>query len=97
MNYIIHKLLADGTDLLGQGSAEHHHLLLVRRVFKHLLHISTHVWRESRENLNTTQSLVPMYGHNVFLIKAHCTNFTWYTLTVFQRVNSVLIMHKMFT
>ena len=29
LTYILHKLLADRTDILGEGSGEHAHLLLV--------------------------------------------------------------------
>lgn len=39
----LHELLADGTDLLGQSSREHHHLFLVRSVSEDVLDISSHV------------------------------------------------------
>lgn len=42
-HYIIHELLADGADFLREGSAEHHHLLLMGCGFKHLLYIPTHI------------------------------------------------------
>ena len=45
-NYIIHELLADRTDLLGECGAEHHALLFMGSGFEYLLNISTHVWRE---------------------------------------------------
>jgi hypothetical protein len=40
---VLHELLADWTDLLGQGSAEHHHLLLSWGVAEDFLDIATHV------------------------------------------------------
>ncbi len=41
--YILHELLADGTDVLGEGGGEHHHLLLVGRVPEDLLHVAPHI------------------------------------------------------
>lgn len=40
---VLHKLLADGSDLLGERSAEHHDLLLRRRGSEDLLDVPTHV------------------------------------------------------
>lgn len=39
----LHELLADGTDLLGEGGREHHHLLLLGRRAEDLLHITAHI------------------------------------------------------
>ena len=49
-HYVIHELLADGPDLLGEGGAEHHDLLLVGRVLEHLLHISAHVYIQRKQH-----------------------------------------------
>ena len=43
--YILHELLADGADVLGQSGGEHHHLFLVRGQTEDVLHVSTHVCR----------------------------------------------------
>jgi hypothetical protein len=40
---VLHKLAADGLDLLGQGGREHHHLLLLGSGAEHVLDIGTHV------------------------------------------------------
>lgn len=48
--HVGHELLADGADLLGQGGAEHHDLLLVRRHLEDVLQVAAHVC--------TTHSLV---------------------------------------
>lgn len=39
----LHKLLADGADLLGEGSREHHDLLLLRCSAENFLHVTTHI------------------------------------------------------
>ena len=49
VDYIIHELLAHGADLLGQGSTEHQHLLLVGRHFKYLLNVSSHICIKTRK------------------------------------------------
>ena len=41
--YILHELFANWTNLLGQCSTEHHHLLVVWCHLEDLLHISSHV------------------------------------------------------
>lgn len=41
---ILHKLLADGSDLLGEGSAEHHDLLLGGGSPEDFLNVTTHVY-----------------------------------------------------
>lgn len=45
-NYILHKLLADRTDLFGKGGTEHHNLLLVRCHAENFLDISSHIWNK---------------------------------------------------
>lgn len=40
---ILHKLLADGSNFLRKGGAEHHHLLLSRSGAEDLLNIAAHV------------------------------------------------------
>ena len=49
-NYILHELLADGTNILAEGGAEHHHLLLVGRHAEDLLHITTHICNKASNN-----------------------------------------------
>ena len=46
--YILHELLADGTDVLGERGGEHHDLLLVGRVPEDLLHVTPHVCTQER-------------------------------------------------
>ena len=46
-SYVLHELLADWSDVLGEGGAEHHHLLLVRSQAEDVLHVSTHVCRQN--------------------------------------------------
>jgi hypothetical protein len=41
--YILHELLADGADVLGEGGGEHHDLLLVWGGPEYLLHVTPHV------------------------------------------------------
>ena len=48
VTYILHELLADGSDVLAEGGAEHHDLLLVRRRTEDLLHVASHVWKENK-------------------------------------------------
>lgn len=48
VTYILHELLADGPDVLAEGGAEHHDLLLVRRRTEDLLHVASHVWKENK-------------------------------------------------
>lgn len=48
-NYILHKLLADWTDLFAQRGGEHHHLFAVRRVPEDLLHVTTHVYKDKNK------------------------------------------------
>ena len=43
ISYILHELLADWSDVLAQGGAEHHHLLLVGGGAEDFLDISSHV------------------------------------------------------
>ena len=47
-NYILHELLADGANILAEGGAEHHHLLLVGCHTEDLLHITTHICNKPR-------------------------------------------------
>merc|ERR1719507_2643923 len=42
-SYVLHELLADWSDVLGEGGAEHHHLLLVGSRAENLLHVASHV------------------------------------------------------
>ena len=49
MTYILHELLADGADVLGEGGREHHHLLLVGGVAEYLLHVPSHVCNTERK------------------------------------------------
>ena len=42
-SYVLHELLADWSDVLGEGGAEHHHLLLVGSRAENLLHVTPHV------------------------------------------------------
>lgn len=51
LHYVVHELLADWPDLLGEGGAEHHHLLLVGSGFEDLLHISAHVCKKNNTML----------------------------------------------
>ena len=57
VHYVIHELLADWTDLLGQGGAEHHGLLLMGSGFEHFLHISAHIYKERYSSLSTPNRL----------------------------------------
>lgn len=57
-NYVLHKLEADGADVLAQRRAEHHDLLLVGGVAEDLLHISTHV--------ELLEHLVALVEHKMF-------------------------------
>merc|ERR1719341_2274388 len=41
--YILHELLADWSDVLGEGGAEHHHLLLMGSRTENFLHVTPHV------------------------------------------------------
>merc|ERR1719318_2554734 len=43
LHWILHKLLADRPDVLAEGGAEHHDLLLVGGGSEYLLHITAHV------------------------------------------------------
>jgi hypothetical protein len=43
LSRVLHKLLADGLDGLGQGGREHHNLLLLRSGTEHILDIGAHV------------------------------------------------------
>ena len=40
---VLHELLADSTDVLGQSGGEHHHLLVSRRGAEDGLHVVAHV------------------------------------------------------
>lgn len=56
-----HELLADGTDLLGESSAEHHNLLVGGGGTENLLHVTAHVYEGVSKSLvsgrvNTHQS-----------------------------------------
>ena len=42
-SYVLHELLADWSDVLREGGAEHHHLLLVGSSAENLLHVASHV------------------------------------------------------
>ena len=48
-SYVRHGLLARNPDVLGQGGAEHHDLLVVRSVPEDLLNVSAHVWMDDVE------------------------------------------------
>ena len=48
--HVRHELLARNPDILCQGGAEHHDLLVVRSGPEDLLNISAHVWRDDVEN-----------------------------------------------
>ena len=43
VNYILHELLADHSDIFAEGSAEHHHLLLMGRHSEDFLDVTSHV------------------------------------------------------
>merc|ERR1712203_775251 len=43
LHRVLHELLADWSDVLGEGGAEHHHLLLVGSRTENLLHVTPHV------------------------------------------------------
>ena len=49
--YILHELLADWSDFLGERRGEHHHLLLVGRHSEDLLHITAHVCNSAHGSL----------------------------------------------
>lgn len=51
--YILHELLADGANLLGERSGEHHDLLLVRRHPEDVLHVTAHVCKQRNTWVNT--------------------------------------------
>ena len=51
--YIVHELLADGTDLLWKGGTEHHHLLRVWCSSEHFLYITTHVCRNDNNDMQS--------------------------------------------
>lgn len=72
----LHELLANRTDLLRQGSREHHHLLLVRSVSENVLDISSHV--QGFQNLVT---LIDDEGLDVVqtntLLLNKCVQSTW--------------------
>ena len=66
--YILHELLADGSDLLGECRGEHHHLFLVGRHPEDLLNVTSHVCN----NTGTRDSLVclqPQHGWDIVLIQ----------------------------
>ena len=48
---VLHELPADRSDLLGEGRAEHHHLLLHGRHPEDLLHVTPHIWGKRGEGL----------------------------------------------
>lgn len=63
--HVRHELLADGADLLGQRGAEHHDLLVVRRHFKDVLHVSPHVCTQPDTQLGShclTIHLLPTWS-----------------------------------
>merc|ERR1719264_2520225 len=43
LHRVLHELLADWSDVLGEGGAEHHHLLLVGSSAENLLHVAPHI------------------------------------------------------
>ena len=49
-NYILHELLADGTDVLAERGREHHHLLGVRRRAEYLLDVTSHICTHTPTN-----------------------------------------------
>jgi hypothetical protein len=42
---VLHELAADGLDVIGKSSREHHDLLLLRRSPEDLLDVTAHVWK----------------------------------------------------
>ena len=43
LSYVLHKLLANWSDIFAEGGAEHHNLLLMWRGSENFLYISSHV------------------------------------------------------
>ena len=71
-----HELLADGTDLLGKGGAEHHDLLVGRSRTENFLDVAAHVWQAKKTKLewipsikNSSLQLTNLVEHLVTLIK----------------------------
>lgn len=74
LSRVLHELLADGLDLLGQGGTEHHDLLLHGSGTEDLLHVAAHVFlalvspgnpqnKISRKLTNLVQHLVTLVEH----------------------------------
>ena len=47
--YVLHELLADGSNVLGEGGRKHHHLLLMGRHPEDLLHVMAHVCNKRKQ------------------------------------------------
>ncbi len=71
-HYIIHELLANWADLLGQGGTEHHHLLLMWGGLEYFLHISSHVCKSNISTIVITHnscSLTKLIQHFITLVQ----------------------------
>lgn len=42
-DYVLHKLFADGSNVLTKGGAKHHDLLLMRSLLEDFLNVAAHV------------------------------------------------------
>lgn len=66
----MHKLLADGSDIVGEGSREHHNLLIVRSHLENLLYVSSHIWGAIKRHIqarDTTEVVQDYAGYQVIL------------------------------
>ena len=72
-SYVLHELLADWSDVLGEGGAEHHHLLLVGSRAENLLHVASHVCNRFRvqndETMRGNGRLTQLLKHLVTLVQ----------------------------
>ena len=72
-SYVLHELLADWSDVLGEGGAEHHHLLLVGSRTENLLHVASHVCNRFRvqnyEMNKGHEKLTQLLKHLVTLVQ----------------------------
>ena len=48
LSYVLHKLLANWSDIFAEGGAEHHNLLLMWRGSENFLYISSHVCKKDQ-------------------------------------------------
>ena len=71
--YVLHELLADWSDVLREGGAEHHHLLLVGSRAENLLHVAPHVCNRARSGMvqdkKVEKKLTQLLEHLVALIQ----------------------------